>query len=167
MTQTCHGNVFNECGDMTQSFHFASCLLDCWWLNPYINPDWCIITPIIKKKEMKKKNCFKFSTCWGSVIKNKMRQSPADQMSGINKLFSYRYLLMSVTCRGAVSIFNFHPSGSLSPHLMYVCEWRQTLDCNSRPGADKHGDDMGLLLWVAPDSPCANAISCIRLCPSW
>lgn len=42
------------------------------------------------------------------------------------------------------------PSGSLPPHLLYVCQWRQTLGCNRRRWlSKKHGDNMGLL-WVAP-----------------
>lgn len=50
-------------------------------------------------------------------------------------------------CIEKVSVF---PTflGSLQYYLMHVCEWRQALDCNSRPRAKEHGDNVGLLLWV-------------------
>ena len=52
-------------------------------------------------------------------------------------------------------------SGSLQPHLMHVCERRQTLGCNVRTGAEKPGDDMGLLFWVALYHSYIKAVLCI------
>lgn len=50
-------------------------------------------------------------------------------------------------CTEEVSVFPNLP-GSLPFHLMHVCERRQALDCNSRSGAQEHGDGVGLFLWV-------------------
>lgn len=66
----------------------------------------------------------------------------------ISRIKRHHYIQWAMQCYiEKVSGFPNFP-GSLPLHLMHLCERRQALDCNRRPGAREHGDDVGRLLWV-------------------
>lgn len=69
-------------------------------------------------------------------------------------------------CIEEVSVIPTFP-GSLLFHLMPVCEWRQALDCNSRPGAKEHGDDVGLNLRVRAYMDQCCFILCSLVLQTW